>query len=179
MTKILASQRISVKNWKWLHPAMPQHLFFFKNSGYASRSSTPVNCRQRDRVRKMQTTRQGTKKRMHVSPVMIGTPVITDSPTNSFLCVTAKRKERRKAEEMTWKIFPVISRRRPLEYEVSRYDLGLVWLYRLQPFNCAFVTIGTPVITDRTWHLNIESAWDVQVSGPVSCDRCSYRNITN
>ena len=24
-----------MKNWKWLHPAMPKHLFFFKNSGYA------------------------------------------------------------------------------------------------------------------------------------------------
>ena len=38
------------------------------------------------------------------------------------------------------------------------------------------VTTGTPVITDRTRHLPIWSAQDVQVSGPVSYDQCSYIN---
>ena len=33
MIKNLASQRISVKIWKWLHPAMPKHLFFSKIRG--------------------------------------------------------------------------------------------------------------------------------------------------
>ena len=39
-----------------------------------------------------------------------------------------------------------------------------------------FVTIETLVVTDRTRHLNASSARDVQVSGPVSYDRSSYRN---
>ena len=40
----------------------------------------------------------------------------------------------------------------------------------------SFVTIGTPVITNWTRNLNISSAEDVQVSGPVGYDRCSYCN---
>ena len=41
----------------------------------------------------------------------------------------------------------------------------------------AFVTIGTPVITNRTRHSYISSAQDVKVSGPVGYDRCSYCDI--